>query len=161
MLKMHEFDTGSAGYTDLADTLGDLGASGFVGEDKIELFRRMVFNILVTNDDDHLRNHAFVWDGAHRGWRLSDLYDVVPKPQVGTERFLVVGVGPASGRLATLDNALSAAGRFGLMKHVAAQIIKDLSAIVREWRMHFEAFGVAVAECERIASAFRKPKDIG
>jgi serine/threonine-protein kinase HipA len=161
MLKMHEFDTGSAEYANLADTLGELGASGSVGADKTELFKRMVFNILVTNDDDHLRNHAFVWDGAHRGWRLSDLYDVVPKPQLGSERFLVLGVGPAMGRLATLDNALSAAGRFGLMKHAAAQIIKELSAIVREWRMHFDALGVPAAECEKVASAFRKPKDIG
>ncbi|CAB3752843.1 type II toxin-antitoxin system HipA family toxin [Paraburkholderia solisilvae] len=161
MLKMHEFGTGSAEYAHLADTLSELGASGSVGADKTELFKRMVFNILVTNDDDHLRNHAFVWDGAQRGWRLSDLYDVVPKPQVGSERFLVLGVGPAAGRLATLDNALSAAGRFGLMKHAAAQIIKELSAIVREWRMHFEALNVPVAECEKVASAFRKPKDIG
>ncbi|MFC0399076.1 hypothetical protein [Paraburkholderia rhizosphaerae] len=59
------------------------------------------------------------------------------------------------------DNALSAAGRFGLMKHVAAQIVKDLSAIVREWRMHFQALGVGIAECEKIASALRKPKDLG
>jgi serine/threonine-protein kinase HipA len=161
MLKMHEFDAGAAAYADLADTLGALGASGFVAEDKLELFRRMVFNILVTNDDDHLRNHAFVWDGAHHGWRLSDLYDVVPKPQLGSDRFLVLGVGPAAGRLATLDNALSAAGSFGILRHAAAQIIVQLSAVVREWRMHFEALGVTVAECDKIASAFRKPKDIG
>jgi len=161
MLRMHEFDAGAAAYADLADTLGALGASGFVAEDKVELFRRMVFNILVTNDDDHLRNHAFVWDGAHRGWRLSDLYDVVPKPQLGTERFLVLGVGPAAGRLATLDNALSAAGRFGILRHAAADIIVRVAAVVREWRMHFEAFGVSVAECDKIASAFRKPRDIG
>jgi hypothetical protein len=62
---------------------------------------------------------------------------------------------------ATLDNALSAAGRFGLLKHAAAQIIKDLSAVVREWRMHFAALGVPVAECDKVASAFRKPKDLG
>jgi serine/threonine-protein kinase HipA len=73
----------------------------------------------------------------------------------------VLGVGPAAGRLATLDNALSAAGSFGILRHAAAQIIVQLSAVVREWRMHFEALGVTVAECDKIASAFRKPKDIG
>ena len=61
-------------------------------------------DILVTNDDDHLRNHGFLFDGG--GWRLSPLYDVVPKPQVGLERRLVLGVGP-EGRNATLQNALA------------------------------------------------------
>ena len=161
MLKMHESDTASANYTDLADLLGERGATGFVAADKVELFKRMVFNILVTNDDDHLRNHAFVWDGANKGWRLSDLYDVVPKPQVGTERFLVLGVGPAMGRLATLDNALSAAGRIGLLKHTAVEIIQQLSAVAREWRTYFEEFGVPKTECDKISSAFRKPQAIG
>ncbi|AMM13269.1 hypothetical protein AX768_03215 [Burkholderia sp. PAMC 28687] len=161
MLKMHESDTASASYTDLSDTLSERGAVGFVAADKLELFKRMVFNILVTNDDDHLRNHAFVWDGANKGWRLSELYDVVPKPQVGSERFLVLGVGPAMGRLATLDNALSAAGRFGLLKHAAAEIIQHLSSVVREWRTYFEAFDVPKSECDKIASAFRKPQSIG
>jgi serine/threonine-protein kinase HipA len=161
MLRMHESETAAASYTDLADTISERGARGFVAADKLELFKRMVFNILVTNDDDHLRNHAFVWDGANSGWRLSDLYDVVPKPQVGSERFLVLGVGPAKGRLATLDNALSAAGRFGLLKHAAAEIIRHLSGVVREWRTYFEALGVPKSECDKIASAFRKPQSMG
>jgi serine/threonine-protein kinase HipA len=65
------------------------------------------------------------------------------------------------GRLATLDNALSAAGRFGLLKHAAVEIIQQLSAVVREWRIYFEEFGVPKRECDKIASAFRKPQAIG
>ena len=65
------------------------------------------------------------------------------------------------GRLATLDNALSAAGRFGLLKHAAVEIIQHLSAVVREWRTYFEEFGVPKGECDKIASAFRKPQAIG
>lgn len=160
MLKMHESDAAKARYIDMAKVIDDVGARGFVAEDRTELFKRMVFNILVTNDDDHLRNHAFVWDTAHRGWRLSDLYDVVPKPQQGSERFLVLGVGN-QGRLATLDNALSAASLFGILQKDAIAIIEKMASIGREWRVFFKKMGVPTAECNKIASAFRNPKDIG
>ncbi|MDQ1818106.1 HipA domain-containing protein [Massilia sp. CCM 9210] len=73
--------------------------------DNEELFKRMVFNIFASNDDDHLRNHGFLWDPRLPGWRLSPLYDVLPRPGLATERYLHLGIGP-QGRLATLDNAL-------------------------------------------------------
>jgi serine/threonine protein kinase HipA of HipAB toxin-antitoxin module len=96
---------GRHSYADLAAALRRFGADP--RKDLIELHRRMVFNILVTNDDDHLRNHGFLH--APKGWRLSPLYDVVPKPQVGSERTLVLGVGP-HGRAAILDNAIAVPG---------------------------------------------------
>ena len=67
---------------------------------RAELYRRMVFNIMVTNDDDHLRNHAFLYDATSGGWRLSPLYDVVPRPMLATERYLAIGIGE-QGRVAT------------------------------------------------------------
>jgi serine/threonine-protein kinase HipA len=57
-----------------------------VQTDRDELYARIAFNIRVSNDDDHLRNHAFIWDASGKGWRLSPLYDVVPRPQIGHER---------------------------------------------------------------------------
>ncbi|MDI1366245.1 MAG: HipA domain-containing protein, partial [bacterium] len=102
MLGAHESDVGRHSYADLAAALRQYGSDP--RGDLVELYRRMVFNILVTNDDDHLRNHGFLWEP--RGWRLSPLYDVVPKPQVGHERTLVLGVGP-QGRAATLNNAIA------------------------------------------------------
>jgi serine/threonine-protein kinase HipA len=160
MLRLHESDTAAARYADLAEVLNNHGASGFVALDKVELFKRMVFNVLVSNDDDHLRNHAFVWDGARNGWRLSDLYDVVPKPQVATQRYLVLGVGQ-KGRLATLENALSAAGQFGILAGDAVAYINEIASVVREWRTWFDEYGVPQSECDKVASAFRNPKDIG
>lgn len=59
---LHESDSPTASYSAIARKLSALGASGFVQADREELFGRMVFNILVGNDDDHLRNHAFVWN---------------------------------------------------------------------------------------------------
>jgi serine/threonine-protein kinase HipA len=120
----------------------------------------MVFNILVSNDDDHLRNHAFLYDATRKGWRLSPLYDVVPRPQVAQERMLHLAVGP-QGRLATLDNALAGAGRFGLMPPAAALIIDRVARAVRSWRQSFERLHVPPALCEQLSTAFRRPADIG
>jgi serine/threonine-protein kinase HipA len=161
LLGLHETESPTASYSGIARKLSELGASGFVQSDREELFARMVFNILVGNDDDHLRNHAFVWDESARGWMLSPLYDVLPKPQMGHERYLHLGVGE-HGRLATLDNALSHAGQFGLLPPRASSIVDRVARQVREWRTFFEArMGIPISECDKVASAFRKPKDIG
>ncbi len=161
MLGLHESQSPASSYAALADVISNFGAKGFVQKDREELFGRMVFNILVSNDDDHLRNHAFVWDDVLLGWRLSPLYDVLPKPQLGHERYLHLGVG-AQGRLATLDNALSLAGRFGLTQTAAAGIINDIAMQVREWRVFFEMeMQVPQLQCNLVSSAFRRPKDIG
>lgn len=152
ILGAHEGDIGRHTYADLAAALRQYGADPRA--DLVELFRRMVFNILVTNDDDHLRNHGFLWES--RGWRLSPLYDVVPKPQVGLERTLVLGVGPR-GRAATLENAIAGAGAFGLSKEEARRDVLALVDTVRdEWADHFRAAGLGEAEIRRFATCFRQ-----
>ncbi|MGQ0798839.1 MAG: type II toxin-antitoxin system HipA family toxin [Pseudomarimonas sp.] len=159
MLGLHELDR-NASYVDLCRVIEQFGVSGQIQADRTELYRRMVFNILITNDDDHLRNHAFLYDATGGGWRLSPLYDVVPRPMLGTERFLAISIG-AQGRLATLDNALSQCAQFGLSKPAAVEIITSIVAVVRSWRVAFEALGVATRECDRVATAFRRAADIG
>lgn len=160
LLALHEQQSPDASYAAIADALSVHGVGGSIGPDRSELFARMVFNILVSNDDDHLRNHAFLYDAPGGGWRLSPLYDVVPKPQVAQERTLHLAVGP-KGRLARLDNAMEGAGRFGLLPPDAARIIGRVVRAVRSWRERFEALGVPVAQCDRVASAFRRAADIG
>jgi serine/threonine-protein kinase HipA len=159
MLGMHEQDRG-ADYAAIADVISGYGVGGGISEDRKELFARMVFNILVSNDDDHLRNHAFLYDAPGKGWRLSPLYDVVPRPQVAQERMLHLGVGP-QGRLATLDNAMAVSGRFGLMPPDAARIADRVARVVRSWRESFERMQVPVRLCDQLATAFRRPADIG
>ncbi len=152
ILGAHESDVGRHSYADLAAALRRYGADP--RPDLIELFRRMVFNILVTNDDDHLRNHGFLWEA--KGWRLSPLYDVVPKPQVGLERTLVLGVGP-QGRAATLENAIAGSGAFGLSPEEATRETLALVDMVRaEWVDHFEDAGLGDAEIRRFATCFRQ-----
>ena len=151
MLGAHESEVSRYSYADLAAVLRQHSTE--VRRDLHELFRRMVFNILVTNDDDHLRNHGFLFDG--KGWRLSPLYDVVPKPQVGLERRLVLGVGP-QGRDATIANALAGAASFDLAPDQAAAMIEDMRVrVATMWEEYFTQSGVSAADRGRFATCFR------
>ena len=160
MLGKHEQESPASSYSEIAQVISDRGVSGHVQEDRAELYARVAFNILISNDDDHLRNHAFIWHPTGKAWRLSPLYDVVPRPQVSQERRLHLSVGP-QGRSATLTNLFEARGSFGLLKPEAIAIIERVCAAVREWRTHLESAGVSPAQCDLIQTAFRRPRDIG
>lgn len=160
MLGKHEQESLASSYSEIAQVISDRGVSGHVQEDREELYARVAFNILISNDDDHLRNHAFIWDPPGKAWRLSPLYDVVPHPQVSQERRLHLSVGP-QGRSATLTNLFEARGSFGLLKPDAIAVLDRVSATVREWRTHLESAGVSPAQCDLIQTAFRRPGDVG
>lgn len=119
----------------------------------------MIFNILVSNDDDHLRNHGFIWDHRLPGWRLSPLYDVLPRASYATERYLHLGVGP-QGRLASLDNALATHEKFTLSQATACQLTGEVWRVVRQWRTYFDESGVPDAEQAKISAAFRHIDDV-
>lgn len=120
--------------------------------DCAELFRRMVFNAAVTNNDDHPRNHALL--RRQKGWRLSPAYDLVPAPAVSLERRdLALTVGDY-GRTASIYNLLSQAGRFGLSAEEARGQIDKLVDAVRHWRDSFVACGVSAEDIDYIAPAF-------
>jgi serine/threonine-protein kinase HipA len=119
--------------------------------DCAELFRRMVFNAAVTNNDDHPRNHALL--RRQKGWRLSPAYDLVPAPVVSLERRdLALTVGDY-GRTASIYNLLSQAGRFGLSAEKAREEIDRLVDVVRHWRDGFFACGVSAKDIDYIAPA--------
>lgn len=120
--------------------------------DGAELFRRMVFNAAVTNNDDHPRNHALL--RRQKGWRLSPAYDLVPAPVLSLERRdLALTVG-SYGRTASIYNLLSQAGRFGLAADEARQAIDGMVMVIRQWRESFFACGVSAKDIEHIAPAF-------
>lgn len=154
-----ETESRTKAYTDLAQSIRRYCHPSVIRADNAELFKRMVYNILVTNDDDHLRNHGFVFEQRLGGWRLSPLYDVLPRPSLAAERYLHLAVGP-QGRLATLDNALDAHEMFTLSRVKACELIADVWRVVREWRVYFEGFAVPPGEIEKIASAFRHIDDV-
>lgn len=119
----------------------------------------MVYNVLVSNDDDHLRNYGFTWGPLLKGWRLSPLYNMLPRASHATERFLRLGLNP-QGRLATLDNALDSREMFTLSRATACELMADVWRAVREWHRYFEDFGVPTTEIEKVAHGFRHLDDV-
>ena len=120
--------------------------------DRVELFRRIVFNAAITNNDDHPRNHAVL--RTRRGWRLTPAYDLVPAPLASLERRdLAMTVG-TYGRTASIYNLLSQCERFGLTTEAARREIENTVATVRTWREHFRACGVSAKDIEYMAQAF-------
>ena len=132
---------------------------GRIARDNEELFARMVFNIFVSNDDDHLRNHGFIRDPRVGGWQLSPLYDVVPRPGVAYERHLHLHIG-AEGKAATLDNALSRYTAFLSDRAAAISVIRRVWGEVRQWKTVFESFGAPGLLIDQVVSAFRPLEEI-
>jgi serine/threonine-protein kinase HipA len=159
LLACEELDSPNKSYMDIVSAMRRYCGTNFLKADIAELYGRMVFNILVSNDDDHLRNHAFLWDTSSGGWKLSPLYDVMPRATLASERFLHLGVG-LNGRFANLDNAYSAKERFGLLGPDACEIIDRVWRVVRQWKLHFESFGVSAEQIARISPAFRHIDDM-
>lgn len=122
-------------------------------EDAQELFRRMAFNALISNNDDHPRNHAII--AMNREWRLSPAYDLTPSTPVSTtHRELAMECGD-QGRFAGATNLLSQSRRFSLEPEDAAQIIDKVEQTVRNrWRAIARSEGVTEKDCERIGGAF-------
>ena len=146
----HESESSQQSYRRLAEQLRLFGSDPL--KDARELWRRMVFNILCNNNDDHLRNHGFLWQG--KGWRLSPGYDVVPAPQVSLERDLAIGVG-RNGRQATLRNALSEVASFGLSRGEAVATARAMQQTVKKtWEDLFRNNGFTAAEIERLRTCF-------
>ncbi|MCC6778620.1 MAG: type II toxin-antitoxin system HipA family toxin [Hyphomicrobiales bacterium] len=150
MLEALEIAAHRYSYRDLAEAIRRFGSDPL--PDLRELFRRMAFTILVGNDDDHLRNHAFLFDG--RGWRLSPLYDVVSRPHVGSNGRLILAVGDR-GHEATLANALTAAATFGLEDDEATTLLEDLRARVNaRWKAGLVEAKISEVDIDRFAKCF-------
>ena len=127
--------------------------SSHADADRVELFRRMVFNALVSNDDDHPRNHALV--APRLDWMLAPAYDIVPNPQPGRhDRDLAMVCGVA-GRRARRGNLLSGAGRFGVRLPDAVAIIDGMMATVQaNWVADISAQGGTGSDIAAVSTAF-------
>lgn len=124
-------------------------------QDCAELFRRIVFNAAVTNNDDHPRNHALLRHAD--GWRLSPAYDLVPVPAVSLERRdLAMTIGKF-GRAASLYNLLSQSERFGLTPEQARSEIARIATVVGTWQERFTACGVSADDIGYLTAAFLPP----
>jgi serine/threonine-protein kinase HipA len=136
-------------YLEIAEVLMRQGATPEA--DLQELWKRIVFNMLVSNTDDHLRNHGFILVPG-KGWQLSAAYDMNP---VSYADGLKLNVSEFDNAL-DLDLALSVAGYFRLKQQDALEIIEDFRTKVRLlWRPASKKLGISVKEQGRMASAFR------
>jgi len=137
-------------YLEIADALQRYGAAPT--EDLHELWRRIVFSILISNTDDHLRNHGFLYEG-NQGWRLSPAYDLNPVPVQFKPRILTTLIDEQSGE-ASIELAMSVAEYFRLNPPEARRIVRKVVQAVSQWRQEAAALRIPTAEIEVVSSAF-------
>lgn len=143
------------GYPELALLLRRRG----VGIDNLnvlqmhELFRRMVFNILIDNTDDHEKNHALLVN-ENQQYVLAPAYDVLPSGQALGFQQMRVGVDEAD---STLVNALSMSSMFSLTKKEAAEEVDRVAQVVGSWKTHFSACGVVARDIDMLAEQIDRP----
>jgi serine/threonine-protein kinase HipA len=129
---------------DLADYIQRVGSP----DDLLELWKRLVLNILVGNKDDHLRNHGFILEKS--GWRLSPAYDVNPNIEK-TEHALSIDSQNAAG---DLELALSTVRFYRLKLKDAQRIVNEVRSVVAGWRKEAKRLHIAASEIDLMAPAF-------
>ena len=136
-------------YLEIVEFVRREGAE--VNEDLRQLWRRIVFNMLVSNTDDHLRNHGFL--RARNGWRLSPAYDLNPVPTDVKPRVHALAIDEFDGT-ASLETAFRIAPLFGIPEGSARAIAREVGEAVGRWREVPARLGLTPAEVERMSSAF-------
>ena len=144
----------SAFYSDLADAMrANCGGGTDLRNELRELLHRIMFSVLVSNDDDHLKNHGFLYagDGA---WRLSPAFDINPNPDGSMH--LQTGISERSGYEASIDAAVDAAPLFDVDENEALDDARRMAeTIAGRWRPLCRTMGMDRDECDRYAPAFR------
>ena len=143
-------DNETRSYMEIADALRQHGATA--QDDIRQLWRRMVFNVLISNTDDHLRNHGFLYSGPN-GWRLSPAYDLNPVPVDVKPRILTTAINEDD-NTASLDVAMSVAAYFELDDRRARADARAVARVVATWRDEAARHGLTKQEIARMASAF-------
>ncbi len=143
-------DGESRSYMEIADSVRMHSAS--TTEDLSELWRRVVFTVLVSNTDDHLRNHGFLYAGLD-GWRLSPAYDLNPVPTDIKPRVLTTAI-DLDDPSASLALAIDVADYFELTQDEAHTIAAEVGQAVSRWRIEADALSLTKTEIDRMASAF-------
>lgn len=143
-------DNEARSYLEIVDALRQHGAHAV--RDMHEMWRRIVFTLLISNVDDHLRNHGFLYSGP-AGWSISPAYDLNPMPADVKPRVLSTAINEDD-QSASLDLALSVAAYFELDRASAQTVVAEVATAVSKWRAVAASFGISSAECNRMASAF-------
>jgi serine/threonine-protein kinase HipA len=147
MLEANDGDEGS--YLDIADVIEHQSASA--GEDLRELWRRIAFSIIISNTDDHLRNHGFLRNTT-AGWSLSPAFDLNPDPRPGP-KYLSTAI-DYDATAANLGTLLEVAGHFRLTPNEARDVLRDVVTATRRWRKVAHEMGLSQEATEEMAVAF-------
>ena len=140
-------------YTMLADGIRQFGSD--VSGDLRELWRRLIFSLLASNYDDHLRNHGFLMREPGR-WSLSPAYDINPVPEMDRVRMSKTAI-TEDQEEPTIASALAAAPRFGLKPTETKKILREVFSVVSTWRKTGRKLRLKAATLEAYASAFEHP----
>jgi serine/threonine-protein kinase HipA len=134
LLGMKDGQVGS--YPEIVDVLARHGAQA--KKDAHALYRRVAFNVLVSNVDDHLRNHAAFWDGSHL--QLTPAYDLMPHLRTSHEARQAMDIGRADSperngdRASTRTACINAAGQYNLTSRQAGEIFdRQADLIAQHW----------------------------
>jgi len=117
-------------YLEIAYALAQHGASP--EEDMVQLWRRIVFTIMISNTDVHLRNHGFICE-HHKGWRLSPVYDINPTPIEIKPHILTTAI-DFDDQSASLETAMAVAQECRVSKDQADQIVHEVKSSVTQWK---------------------------
>ncbi len=152
MLGLRDGKTDGTSFIDLAEIIDRISCNP--SEDLTELFRRVVFDIAVSNQDDHLRNHGFLL--TERGWRLSPAYDINP---VNNARHLSLYIDMDDG-IRSFEKALSTCEFYHLGIEAAKEIIgRTAETVAGTWQKLADRYEIKKAEQRYMASAFEMAKE--
>ena len=143
-------DGEGSSYPEMVDALARHGAQA--KKDAHALYRRVAFNVLVSNVDDHLRNHGFLRVDKS-GWTLSPAYDLNPVPADLKARVLTTNIDLEEGTC-SIDLLEASADYFALSLNEARAILKDVATATSSWRTVARQVGATAAEIHRMATAF-------
>jgi serine/threonine-protein kinase HipA len=147
MLEVRDGDTRS--YLDLAEVIEQSSPSATA--DLSQLWRRIALNVLISNTDDHLRNHGFLHTSGD-SWRLSPAFDLNPNPQPG-QKYLSTAIDRTDSR-ASITTLLSVRTKFRLTLDAAVTILSEVAYFVSTWRAVATGIGLGKQELESMKSAF-------
>ncbi|WP_159875687.1 type II toxin-antitoxin system HipA family toxin [Aquitalea denitrificans] len=138
-----------ASYLDLAEFISDHGAQGHIDEDLAQLFRRVLFNILVGNRDDHLRNHGFIRELS--GWRLSPAFDLNPNTTKLTHALAI----DSKNAEPDIRVAMAQAELYRLDEKTANSILDEVRNAIANWRAEAKKLQLASVEVQRMDSVIQ------
>ena len=151
MTALQSKDHDQRSYLEIVDALRQIGEAP--EDDARQLWRRMVFNVLISNTDDHLRNHALL--RGEKGWLLSPAYDMNPCPRDINNGMHVLALNELD-HTGSLEIAMSVAEYFGLRMGEAKTIACEVASAIMPWRGAAQTRGIHKKEIEQLASAFQE-----